>query len=219
MPVSLAARVHAGVESAGPPEGGSPMLGHHPLLQRQLRKNGRRAFATVLESTRTKYTETVGNDAIVSNTRILWKFRVRVEPDGEPAFEADLDVLLPQLWSPSSGTRFPVLYDPDDHGKIVVDDTEEGEQALSDEMDRERVDRRVARMRASGQGAMADRYLQAHEITRHYMDDLPPDPDERERVLAERRAKIGEIMSGGMGAPATPTILVNGMPVQPQPDP
>src|SRR4051794_34456921 len=122
------------------------MLGHHPLLQRKLRKSGRRAFATVVESERTKYSETAGNEAIVSNTRVLWKFKLSVAPNGEPPFEADADVLLPQTWSPSSGTRFPVLYDPDDHSRVVVDQSEEGNRLLGDELDRSRVDARVERM-------------------------------------------------------------------------
>jgi hypothetical protein len=127
------------------------MLGHHPLLRRKLAKSDRRAFATVLESERTKYNETFGNEALVSKTTVLWKFKLRVAPDGEPPFEADADVLLPQMWSPSSGTRFPVLYDPDDHSEVIIDQTEEGDRLLGDEMDRSRVDARVGRMRERGE--------------------------------------------------------------------
>src|SRR4051794_9458274 len=68
------------------------MLGHHPLLQRKPRKSGRRAFATVLESERTKYNETFGNEALVSNTTVLWKLEVRVAPDGEAPFDALVDL-------------------------------------------------------------------------------------------------------------------------------
>jgi hypothetical protein len=195
------------------------MLGHHPVLQRKLRKSGRRAFATVLGSKRTSYTETFGNDALVSNTTVLWKLKLRVAPDGEPAFDADVDVLLPQTWSPSSGTRFPVLYDPGDHSKIVIDESEEGDHLLADELDRSRVDDRVGRMRARGQDEMADRYVEAHKLTRKYMDDLPSDPGERQKELARRRAEIGAIMAGpgagAAGAGGGPTILINGQPMQP----
>src|SRR3954452_1163255 len=148
------------------------MLGHHLLLERRLRKSGRRAFATVLDSERTHYTETHGNEAVVSNTTVLWKLQLQVAPDGEPAFEAEADVLLPQTWSPSSGTRFPVLYDPDDHAKLVIDRSEEGTRLLDDEVDRSRVDERVGRMRARGEDEMADRYVEAHKLTRQYMVDL-----------------------------------------------
>jgi hypothetical protein len=47
------------------------MLGHHPLLVRELRENGHRATATVLELQRTHYTETIGDAAVVSNTPLL----------------------------------------------------------------------------------------------------------------------------------------------------
>jgi hypothetical protein len=194
------------------------MLGHHPLLQRKLSKSGRRAFATVLESQRTKYNETFGNAALVSNTTVLWKFKLCVAPDGEPPFEADADVLLPQTWSPSSGTRFPVLYDPDDHSKVIIDQSEEGNRLLGDDLDRSRVDARVGRMRARGENVVADRYVKAHELARKYMVDLPSDPDERQKELAKRRAEIGAIMAGETagGQPVGgPTILINGQPVQP----
>jgi hypothetical protein len=194
------------------------MLGHHPLLERKLRKSGRRAFATVLESDRTMYTETFGNDALVSNTRVLWKLKLSVASDGEPPFETDADVLLPQTWSPSSGTRFPVLYDPGDHSKVVIDQSDEGDDLLDEELDRSRVEARVARMRARGQDEMADRYVQAHEYGRRMYVDLPSDPDERQEELASRRAKMGEIMVGGTAggqAAGGPTILINGQPVQP----
>jgi hypothetical protein len=193
------------------------MLGHHPLLQRRLRKSGRRAFASVLESQRTQYTETFGNDSLISNTRVLWKFVLRVAPEGEAPFDADADVLLPQTWSPSSGTQFPVLYDPDDHSRVVVDESEEGDHLLGDELDRARGAARVGRMRARGQDAMAERYVKAHEFGRQMFVDLPSDPDEREKELARRRAKMGEIMTGERAGQATggPTILINGQPVQP----
>jgi hypothetical protein len=85
-------------------------------------------------------------------------------------------------------------------------------------MDRERVDGRVARMRARGEDEMAERYVKAHEVTRNYLVDLPRDPAERQKELARRRAEIGEIMAGGAAGaqPAGgPTILINGRPVQP----
>jgi hypothetical protein len=65
---------------------------------------------------------------------------------------------------------------------------------------------------------MADRYVKAHELARKMMIDLPSDPDERQRELAKRRARIGEIMVGESagGQPVGgPTIPINGQPVQP----
>jgi hypothetical protein len=191
------------------------MLGHHPLLARQLRKNGRRAFATVLDSKRTIYNETAGNASLVSNTTVLWKFVLRVEPEGEPPFEAKVDALMPQMWSPTAGARFPVLYDPGDHGKVVVDHSDEGEELLEQDMSRERTAARAARWRAAGQDEMADRYERIHDPALGLFDyrTLSRNPDERKRQLAERRAKVAEIMSGP-GPAGGPSLVVNGQAVQ-----
>jgi hypothetical protein len=218
------------------------MLGHHPLLERELLKKGRRAVATVLQSKRTHYAETLGNASLVSDTRVLWKFVVRVEPEGEPSFEANIDELRPQTWSPIPGVRFPVLYDPEDRSKVVVDHSDEGIRLFEQELEKERVDARLARMRAKGQNVIADRYQQIHDAALGLFDSysLSDNPDERKRQLAERRAKIKEIMGGQTAQDrmklireararyegdlegyqemlGEPTFLVGGEPVQPSP--
>src|SRR4051794_37062898 len=186
------------------------MLGHHPLLERRLRSKGRRAVAQILEAKRTSYTETLGNDAIVSDTRRLWKLRLRVAAEGESPFEVDIDELFVQTHSPSIGSRLPVLYDPDDHGHVVIDHTEEGDRLFREEMDRERVEERVAGMRERGQGDLAESYVEAHQAARKMFEDLPSDPTERRRVLRERKAAIAATMGGA-------TVMVGGQPIQPAP--
>jgi hypothetical protein len=188
------------------------MLGHHPLLSRRLRKEGRRAVATVVEAKRTQYTETVGNDAIVGNTSILWKVVVSVEPPGEPPFQAELDVLLGQLSSTSPGDHFSVLYDPNDHSKVIVDQSAEGEQAAAQEAIDERVADRVERYRAAGQNDLADRYAAIHDPKLGLFGPLPDNPAERQKVMAERREKIREMM-GAPAAGAGPAIVFGGQPM------
>jgi Short C-terminal domain len=187
------------------------MLGHHPLLEHELRKKGRRAFAKVLDCRRTHYTETVGSAAVVGDTRILWSLVLEVEPDGEPPFEAKIDALLPQLWSPepSAELAFPVLYDPEDHTKVVLDQSDEGYRALTEAQSRERVDAEVSRMRSRGQSAWADRYQAAMDSLAEYRrtEDPSANPDLQAQAWADEKAKMRSIMSGGteqqVGGPAS----------------
>jgi hypothetical protein len=92
---------------------------------KRLEENGRRANATVLEIASRGMTITHGNDAIVSNTKVVLKTRLRVEPDGEPAFEVEEKFRYSQFAIPSAGTVLPVIFDPDDHDKIMLDESPE----------------------------------------------------------------------------------------------
>ena len=89
--------------------------------QRKLSKVGIRAFAEVLAAEQSAISVTIGNPNLVDNTEVRWKLRLRVTPDTEPPFEANVTALLPQLTRPHPGMRLPVLYDPKDHGRIQLD--------------------------------------------------------------------------------------------------
>jgi len=90
---------------------------------KRLEENGRRANATVLEIASRGMTITHGNEAIVSNTKVVLKTKLRVEPDGEPAFEVQEKFRYSQFALPSAGTVLAVIYDPDDHDKIMLDES------------------------------------------------------------------------------------------------
>jgi hypothetical protein len=175
------------------------MLGHRPLLQRRLRQSGQTATATIVEARRTHYTETIGSEAIVGNTRILWKLALQVEPDGEPAFAANVEALLPQLSEPSEGDRVPVRFDPDDPTKVILDTSEEARQRVAAEASLARSHERAERWRAAGQSDLADRYERIHDPALGLFGPLSSNREERRGQQAERRARIKEIM----GAPAT----------------
>jgi hypothetical protein len=170
------------------------MLGFHPLLQRDLHKNGRRAFATVLSVQRTHVLNTQGDPSLVSSTQRLWKLVVRVEPEGEPPFEAKLDAWYGQLSDPTGTEKVPVLYDPDDHTKVMVDDSAEGASALVDDEVKARTDETVAKMRARGQNELADRYQAVFDAG--LTTDWSNDPAELRKQLRERHDKIQAIMAG-----------------------
>ena len=88
--------------------------------RKRLEESGRTANATVLEIASRGMTITSGNEQIVANTKVVLKTRLRVEPDGEPAFEVEQRFRYSQFAIPSAGTVLPVIYDPDDHDKIML---------------------------------------------------------------------------------------------------
>jgi hypothetical protein len=99
------------------------MLGRRSKrTQRRLEEHGRRAPATVLEIAERGMAITHGSDAIVGNTELAMKVRLRVEPEGEPSFEVETKLRFPQLAVPSQGSRLAVIYDPEDHEDIMLDD-------------------------------------------------------------------------------------------------
>jgi hypothetical protein len=95
------------------------MLGNHQLLERQLRKHGKSANATVLSCHGTlSMNQSVQGGIPVA--KFLCTVDLRVEPDGAPAFETTTDAWFVGS-RPSESTVVPVLYDPSDHSKLVVD--------------------------------------------------------------------------------------------------
>jgi hypothetical protein len=90
--------------------------------RRRLSEHGRRAHATVLEVAERGQAITHGNPAIVGNTEFALKVRLRVEPEGEPSFEVETRLRFPQMSVPSAGMRLPVIYDPEDHDDLMLDE-------------------------------------------------------------------------------------------------
>ena len=63
--------------------------------------------------------------------KALWKIAVRVEPDGEPVFDAKIGVWLGVDSRPSEGWLVPVLYDPSDHRKVALDRSRLAQEAAN----------------------------------------------------------------------------------------
>jgi len=89
--------------------------------RKRLETSGRRANATVLAVSDRAMTITTGGGNLVTDTEVAVKVTLRVEPDGEPAFEVQEKFRFPQLALPSAGQRVAVVYDPDDHDTIMID--------------------------------------------------------------------------------------------------
>jgi hypothetical protein len=102
------------------------MFGKHPELMRRLKKHGAKATAEVLTARETRMSVTAGNPQLVASTQIEWKLSIRVQPHEGPTFDVDVDGLFPQMGGPMVGSRVPVLYDPDDHSKVVIDSSTDG---------------------------------------------------------------------------------------------
>ncbi|UGT92641.1 SHOCT domain-containing protein [Mycobacterium ostraviense] len=64
---------------------------------------------------------TIANPNPVSNPEIRWTLRLRVIPETEPSFEANLTAVFPESTRPRPGMRLAVIYDPKDHNRIELD--------------------------------------------------------------------------------------------------
>jgi hypothetical protein len=100
-------------------------------LIKQLEENGKHANATVVEIAEKGMAVTRGAEGVISNTELALKAHLRVQPDDEPEFEVKKRFSFPQLAVPSAGQTVPVLYDPQDHDKIVVDYSAEAQQGAA----------------------------------------------------------------------------------------
>jgi hypothetical protein len=101
-------------------------------LKKQLEESGKRANAVIVEIAEKGMAVTRGAaDNVVANTEIALKTHLRVQPEDEPEFEVKKRFSYPQLAVPSAGQTVPVLYDPQDHDKIIVDYSPEAQQSAA----------------------------------------------------------------------------------------
>ena len=97
-------------------------------LKKKLEEKGTRAPATVVDIAEKGMAVTSGPEGIVANTEVVLKTRLKVQPEGEPEFEVTERFRYPQLAIPSAGSVLPVIFDPEDHDKIMIDWSPEGQQ-------------------------------------------------------------------------------------------
>lgn len=100
--------------------------------RKRLEENGRRAPATVVSIAERGMAVTNGAEGVISNTELLLKTTLRVEPPGESAFEVTKRIRYPQLSVPAAGMRVNVLYDPDDHDEVIIDSSAAGAGPVQD---------------------------------------------------------------------------------------
>jgi hypothetical protein len=97
-------------------------LYEHKRLAKKLEKTGRRAKAEVTRMVQegSYDSDRYADDAdIKAHGHFNYHLTLQVMPEGEAPFEAEARTRLYRF--PRHGQVFDVLYDPTDHGKIVVD--------------------------------------------------------------------------------------------------
>src|SRR3954470_15645902 len=100
-------------------------------LKKELEANGKRANATIIEIAEKGMAVTRGAEGVVSNTEIALKTHLRVTPDDEPEFEVKKRFSFPQMAVPGAGQTVQVLYDQNDHDKIIIDYSPEAHKSAA----------------------------------------------------------------------------------------
>jgi hypothetical protein len=117
------------------------VFGHRSKKTRErLEAGGVRATATVLEISGGRVSITTGNPQIAANTELPMKVRLRVEPKDEEAFEVATKMTFSQFGLPRQGGTIPVLFDPDDHDTVILDESTGGGFSLAAESIRARAE-------------------------------------------------------------------------------
>ncbi len=125
----------------------------------------------------------------------LCKLSLRVAPDGEPAFEVTTEAWLTGTEGAHDGMVVPVLYDPSDHSKLIVDQSD----AAWKDADRETMRaRRLAR--ASARGEDPARTAAMEEMRRA----AAADPQGFRKLMREQ----GPAAFGAPSPAATPPYVV-----------
>jgi hypothetical protein len=119
------------------------MFGSHQLLEHKLRKSGKSALAKVTACER-KETMQQNVNAGVGTPKTLCYLELQVQPDGEPAFDAKTDAWMVGTEGAHVGMTVPVLYDPSDHDKVVVDSSEDAWRPADNENTFARIAARAA---------------------------------------------------------------------------
>ncbi|HEY2637725.1 MAG TPA: SHOCT domain-containing protein [Solirubrobacteraceae bacterium] len=177
------------------------MFGKHTRLERKLREAGRTAPATVLEC-HGSITITKGNEMIVSNTQVVCRLRLQVSPPGEPTFEAETSARFSQFAMPGQGATLQVPYDPEDHDKVVVDESPEAQTQAA-------TSNQIATFRTMGGdlgAAIADKLEAAQAAGRL---NLTGDDEQAIQAYNAEFAKVVREAKEGLGL-SGPVVSVNG---------
>jgi hypothetical protein len=127
--------------------------------QKLIDSGGAVAWATVLEAREKWQSETSGFKSVTITSHMHVK--LRVEPEGEPPFEASFGQAFSDTM-PFRGGICKVAYDPDDHSKISVIDGSCAPPGLSREQAEAASSRRAEMLDAVNSGHLAE-YIQQRQ--------------------------------------------------------
>lgn len=179
------------------------MLFKHGHLEKKLREQGKKARAQILsiktEGEGNSMRAVFADDDDLTTGWFLCRLDLRVLPSGEPPFEARVHTRLHTL--KSKGDMVPVLYDPNDHDKIVVDYKADVEAAMHHSAEADRLAKDLAAMEdarsySRGRGSSRSRA------------GAPLDPELQalmDQEEAERTTGASHGTSNGSSAPAGST--------------
>ena len=63
---------------------------------------------------------------------IALKTRLRVRPEGEPEFDVETTIRFPQSYEPKAGDEIEVIYDPEDHDKLMLGEYDPHDASLDE---------------------------------------------------------------------------------------
>jgi hypothetical protein len=185
------------------------MFGSAERLEKKLRKSGGKAApAEITAAKKGMMAISTGNDAAqqAASAHVNWKLTLRVTPDSESPFEAEVKEPYGEMsGGPSVGDVIGVLYDPNDHSQLVVDHSSEGIATTA--------------LSHIGDGTQAAMAQVGGESAHDMMKDAIDDPQAFRAKMRERASQMNAsaLASAGVVAPNT---WVGGVPQGvAQPDP
>jgi hypothetical protein len=169
-------------------------------LKKHLEEHGKKATATVVKIGKHGMAITVGAEGVVGNTTLELKTTLDVEPTGEPSFRVEKHFRYQQLAVPTAGMKVGVVYDPDDHDKIMLDDTRPAYALTTHTID---VDGGTTVSLGGGGGTDLGKLL---ADVRSAQSESGGDPQELAKLLRERLGAQGVVVDGapGLGAFGAP---------------
>jgi hypothetical protein len=107
------------------------MFGSQERLEKKLREgDGKTATAEVTATKKGIVAISSGGDTaqLAASAHVNWKVTLQIAPDDGAPFQVTVTEPYPELGAgPSVGDKIGVLYDPNDHSKVAIDHSSEGE--------------------------------------------------------------------------------------------
>jgi hypothetical protein len=183
------------------------MLGSAGRLEKELREGGgKTAPAQITAAKKGKFAISTGNDAAqqAASAHVNWKLTLQVTPDNEAPFGAEVKESNPEMGrDPTVGDTIGVLYDPNDHSRLVVDHSSEGLATQLTSQHSERMQQAMAYVGGES----------AHDMTKEALDD----PAAFREKMRERANQLNANAMAAAGVGQPPPWMTPAGAVQPDP--